>query len=164
MPVTRVQRGAFSVLMSFAMVYGMELYNQALMAGGLNTELLVVPFANVLQLMAVVIVLESLIGGRIAHHLTFKFFDAGKDNPLLVIIFQGIFTCWSMCPMMSCIATVAFKHPPLCDFVATWLQTTACNFPMALLWQLFVAGPVVRFIMRCFGGSASPVEEGAYSR
>lgn len=39
MPSTRAQHSVFSILMAFAMVYGMELYNQALMAGGLTTEL-----------------------------------------------------------------------------------------------------------------------------
>ena len=36
MPRTRTQRIVFSILMAFAMVYGMELYNQALLAGGLS--------------------------------------------------------------------------------------------------------------------------------
>lgn len=34
MPTTFRQRCVFSVLMALAMVYGMELYNQALLAGG----------------------------------------------------------------------------------------------------------------------------------
>ena len=45
MPRTRTQRIVFSILMAFAMVFGMELYNQALLAGGLRTELFVVPLA-----------------------------------------------------------------------------------------------------------------------
>lgn len=32
------------------------------------------------------------------------------------------------------------------DFFAVWLETTAMNFPMALCWQLFFAGPIVRFV------------------
>lgn len=67
MPANRAQRVVFSLLMAFAMVYGMELYNQALMAGGLATELFWAPFADIVPLMAAVIVLESLVGGRIAH-------------------------------------------------------------------------------------------------
>lgn len=148
MPNTRAQHVVFSILMSFAMVYGMELYNQALMAGGLSTELFLTPFEDIVPLMVVVIVLETLIGGKIAHHCTFKYLRAGQDPALLITVFLGAFACWTMCPMMSCVATIAFKQPPLTQFVATWLQTTACNFPMALLWQLFVAGPAVRFVAR----------------
>lgn len=93
MPRTRTQRVAFSILMAFAMVYGMELYNQAFLAGGLRTELFV--------------------------------------------------------------ATLAFKRPPAGELVATWLQTVALNFPMALLWQLFVAGPAVRAVVRAMGVTES---------
>lgn len=45
MPRTRTQRIVFSILMAFAMVYGMELYNPALLAGGLRTELFAAPLA-----------------------------------------------------------------------------------------------------------------------
>ena len=74
MPRTRTQRIVFSILMAFAMVYGMELYNQALLAG---------------------------------------------------------------------------------ELVATWLQAVALNFPMALLWQLFVAGPAVHAVVRAMGVTES---------
>ena len=113
MPSTRAQHLVFSILMAFAMVYGMELYNQALMAGGLTTELFLVPFGDMVPLMAAVIVLEALVGGKVAHHCTFKFLRAGEDPALLITVFLGIFTCWTMCPMMSFVATTAFKQPPL---------------------------------------------------
>lgn len=53
--------------------------------------------------------------------------------------------------MMSMVATLAFKQPPADELIATWLQTTALNFPMALLWQLFAAGPAVRAAVRGIG-------------
>lgn len=60
MPTTFRQRCVFSVLMAFAMVYGMELYNQALLAGGLSTRLFLAPFADILPLMAAVIAREAV--------------------------------------------------------------------------------------------------------
>lgn len=117
MPRTHTQRIVFSILMAFAMVYGMELYNQALLAGGLRTELFAAPFADIVPLMVAVIALESLVGGRVA--------------------------------------TLAFKQPPVGELVATWLQTVALNFPMALLWQLFVADPTVRAVVRALGSTMS---------
>ena len=151
MPKTRAQRIVFSVLMAFAMVYGMELYNQALLAGGLRTELFLAPFVDMIPLMAAVIVLESLVAGRIVGCLMKKTIDSERCPEVLAIILRGAFTCWCMCPMMSLVATLAFKQPPAGELVATWLQTVACNFPMALLWQLFVAGPVVRTIVGAMG-------------
>lgn len=32
--------------------------------------------------------------------------------------------------------------------LGNWLQTAVRNFPMALFWQLFYAGPSVRFVFR----------------
>lgn len=148
MPTTFRQRCVFSVLMAFAMVYGMELYNQALLAGGLSTRLFLAPFADILPLMAAVIALEALVGGRVAHRLTFRLLDATKVPPLIVTVFMGAFTCWTMCPLMSLVATVAFKQPPAGEFVAVWVQTVATNFPMAICWQLFAAGPAVRAVAR----------------
>lgn len=52
-----------------------------------------------------------------------------------------------MCPCMSLIATVLFKRPAS-DGVAVWIQTAALNFPMALCWQIFFAGPLVRLVFR----------------
>ena len=34
------------------------------------------------------------------------------------------------------------------EIISVWLETTALNFPMALCWQLFFAGPLVRFIFK----------------
>ena len=53
--------------------------------------------------------------------------------------------------MMSMVATLAFKQPPVDELIATWLQTVVLNFPMALLWQLFIAGPAVRAAVRGVG-------------
>lgn len=153
MPRTRTQRVVFSILMAFAMVYGMELYNQVLLTGGLRTELFAAPLADIVPLMAAVIVLESLVGGRVAARLVGRLLgsDPARCPEVLVTILRGAFTCWTMCPMMSLVATLAFKQPPVGELVATWLQTVALNFPMALLWQLFVAGPAVRAVVRAMG-------------
>ena len=153
MPRTRTQRIAFSILMAFAMVYGMELYNQALLAGGLRTELFAAPLADIVPLMAAVIVLELLVGGRVAARLVGRLLDAGLCPEVLATILRGAFTCWTMCSMMSLVATLAFKQPPAGELVATWLQTVVLNFPMALLWQLFVAGPAVRATVRALGSA-----------
>lgn len=161
MPRTRTQRIVFSTLMAFAMVYGMELYNQALLAGGLRTELFAAPLADIVPLMAAVIVLETLVGGRVAARLVGRTLDAGRCPEVLATILRGVFTCWTMCPMMSMVATLAFKQPPAGELVATWLQTVALNLPMALLWQLFVAGPAVRAVVRTMGAATDRLRQRA---
>ena len=52
-----------------------------------------------------------------------------------------------MCPLMSLAATLIFKNAGV-EIISVWLETTALNFPIALCWQLFFAGPIVIFIFR----------------
>lgn len=148
MPQTKLQGYVYSVLMALAMVYGMELYNQVLMAGGLTNELFLAPFEDIIPLSIAVLILEHFIGGPFAQHFTFRSLDATNTPQLIVIVVRASFTCMAMCPLMSMVATLAFKQPELPNLIATWMQTVGQNFPMALLWQLFVAGPVVRFIVK----------------
>lgn len=148
MPQTKLQGIAYSILMAVAMVYGVELYNQVIMAGSLTNDLYLAPFADIVPLSIAVLVFEQLLGGRFAQYFTFRSFDAAETPALVIIVARACFTCMVMCPLMSMVATLVFKQPAPADLVATWMQTVATNFPMALLWQLFVAGPVVRFIVK----------------
>lgn len=60
-----------------------------------------------------------------------------------------------MCPTMSLVASILF-NVVLADaspvqLAAIWVGTLIKNFPMALLWNLFAAGPLSRLIFsKCF--------------
>lgn len=69
------------------------------------------------------------------------------DKPVLVTVVRAGVTVCLMCPTMSFWATLIF-HGISSEFVSTWLQTIVCNFPMALCWQVFFCGPLVRKIFR----------------
>ena len=71
----------------------------------------------------------------------------GVDKPVFVILAISCMIVCLMCPMMSLVATILFKNPGS-QIVAVWLQTAAMNFPMALCWQVFFAGPLVRLVFR----------------
>lgn len=148
MPQTKIQKFVFSILMSFVMVYGMEVYNRALLHGGLTNELFLLSPAELIVLMLLVIVLQTFIGGPLARRLAFRMVDPETDRELFVTLAIQAMTICLMCPLMSLAATIAFKGGFSPAFAATWIQTVAVNFPMALCWQVFVAGPLVRFIVR----------------
>ena len=67
------------------------------------------------------------------------------DKPQFITYAISICICCIMCPIMSLVATILFKDTK--DF-ATWVQTWALNFPMAIMYQLFYCGPLVRLIFR----------------
>ena len=69
---------------------------------------------------------------------------------------------------MSFWATLIFKFHGWNCFLPTYLQTLVLNFPMALLWQLFFAGPFVRWTFQKLcakqleaDGAAKPEREAA---
>ena len=88
-------------------------------------------------------VLEFFIVGKIAKKLAFKVMRP-DDRPQFITYAVSICICCIMCPVMSLIAVLLFKTP---DF-GTWLKTWALNFPMAICYQMFYCGPLVRFIFR----------------
>ena len=148
MPKTKSQKVLFSILMSFAMVYGMEVYNCAIRNKGLDSSSFLLPVGELVLLMLTVIVIETLIGGPLARRLAFKIVNPQTGKPILVILAVQTMNVCLMCSIMSLVATLVFKGGFNSQIVATWLQTLAINFPMALCWQVFVAGPLVRLIVR----------------
>lgn len=151
MPQTKVEKIIFGVLMSFAMVYGMEVYNHALMAGGLVNSGFGMDMKEWILLAAIVFAVENIYGGRLARKLAFRIAQPGKDREALVILAVQLFTIAVMCPSMSLIASMMFKGAlgnGVHCFFAVWIETIAANLPMALVWQIAVCGPLVRAVNR----------------
>ena len=79
--------------------------------------------------------------------LAFPHETPGQDNPFFITILISSCTVLIMCPTMSLVATVIFTGVDG-QFLANWFDTIRRNFPMALLWQLFAAGPATRWCFR----------------
>ena len=97
----------------------------------------------------IAVALELLFVGKLAQKLAFRFVTPGKDPMIMIILAISAMSVCLMCPLMSLAATILFKNAGV-EFVAVWLQTTAMNFPMALCWQIFFAGPLVRNVFGFF--------------
>ena len=91
----------------------------------------------------VAFVLEFFIVGKIARYLAIKVMKP-TDRPQFITYAISICICCIMCPTMSLVATILFKTPSF----GTWVQTWAMNFPMAICYQMFYCGPLVRLIFR----------------
>ena len=86
--------------------------------------------------------LPARLTGKAARALAFRIVRP-DDRPQLIVIVISSCICCIMCPIMSLAATFLFKEQ---IGVGTWVQTWAMNFPMALLYQIFYCGPLVRFL------------------
>lgn len=155
LPQNKFQDVVFTLFMAFVMVYAMILYNIALSVGGLQNFVFLAAFHEMLIMWPVAVVLELLFVGKLAQILAFRFVTPGKDPMILIILAISAMSVCLMCPLMSLAATILFKNAGS-QIVSVWLQTTAMNFPMALCWQIFFAGPLVRnvfgFFVRAFSG------------
>lgn len=142
MPKNPLQKLVFGALMALAMVYGMEVYNAALRSG-LSGACFRVPWGELAGLCAVVMALEALVAGPVARKWATARLGQGA---------APVATVCCMCPLMSLVAVVLFKGAVL----AAWFRTFALNFPMALAWQLLVAGPAVRLAFAWLFPGRSP--------
>ena len=121
MPKTKFQGVIFGLLMSITMAYGMEVYNVALKEGGLS-------------------------------QMTNQMFWGALLEAFLHTVFISSCTVLIMCPTMSAVAAVLFSvilgGGSWTQLPAYWVATVLKNFPMALLWNLFAAGPLTRLLFR----------------
>ena len=145
MPKTRFQGIVFGLMMVTCMVYPMTCYNITLATGRLSAAVLKTAVIGAIPGIIIAFILENLIAGRLAKMLAFRFVTPGKDKPIYIIFTISICTVCLMCPLMS--FTMNLIHSGLSyELFFIWLKAIAFCFPFALGWQLFVAGPVVRFV------------------
>ncbi len=157
MPRTKFQGIVFGLLMSITMAYGMEVYNVALKEGGLSqmtNRVFQEALLETAYMWIFVFFFSSVWGNRLGHLLAGKICRQ-EDNPFLRTVFISSCTVLIMCPTMSAVAAVLFSivlgGGSWSQFPAYWVGTLLKNFPMALFWNLFAAGPLSRLIFRrCF--------------
>ncbi len=148
MPKNFLQEVVFTLIMVVVMVYAMVCYNIALDFGELNNTVFVAAFSELWYMGLIALALELFAVGPIAKKLAFRILDPAAQPPLFMTLLISAITVCFMCPLMSLAATLIIKQPAAADFFAVWVQTTVLNFPMALCWQIFFAGPLVRLIFR----------------
>ena len=120
MPNNKFQDVIYTIIMASVMVYGMVAYNIVLNTGSMQNWVFLAVFHEWPIMTVIAILLELVFVGKLAMKVA----------------------------CMSFFATLLFKDSHNAQFFAIWVQTTVMNFPMALLWQFFAAGPLVR---RIFG-------------
>jgi hypothetical protein len=143
MPKTKFQDVIYTAIMAIIMVYGMIVYNVALNTGGVSGMTFLLALHELPIMAPIAFILEFFLVGKIAQKLAFTVVRP-TDRPQFITYAISICICCIMCPVMSLIATLLFKTPSF----GTWVQTWAMNFPMAILYQMFYCGPLVRLIFR----------------
>ncbi len=144
MPKTKFQDAVFTVIMAIIMVYGMIVYNVALNTGGVTGTTFLLALHELPIMAPIAFVLEFFIVGKLARKLAFTVMKP-TDRPAFITYAISICICCIMCPIMSLIATILFKDTKT---FGMFIQTWGMNFPMAMFYQMFYCGPLVRLIFR----------------
>ena len=151
---TKSQGIIFGIIMSYAMAYGMEVYNMAiklgfdLQVGGFSTMTNIVfweAFKEALYMGLFVFLFSNLWGNRFGAAFAARHSDPERDNPYFCRLLRQGGTVAVMCPPMSLVASILFNiilgGAPLVQLPAIWVGTVLKNFPMAFLWNFFAAAP-----------------------
>ncbi len=175
MPKNKVQGIIFGILMSATMAYGMEVYNVAwkmgipTMPGGfsnMTNDVFLGALIEAAYMWLFVFLFSNLWGTRMGADLAAKLVDPEHDNAFLCTVVRSSCTVLVMCPTMSLVASILFNvilgGMPIVQLPAIFVGTLIKNFPMALLWNLFAAGPITRLVFtKCFSHVGEKQEEAA---
>lgn len=158
MPENKKQGFIFGVIMSYAMAYGMEVYNTAIRAGKvfssqgftmMGNHVFVGAFFESLYMGVFVVILSELYGTRIGNHFM-ETHTRENDSPYFKQLMRQAGTVGIMCPSMSLVATILFFYilggAPLVQFPSLYVGTLIKNFPMAFFWNMYGAAPFTRFL------------------
>lgn len=148
MPKTKFQNFIFTVIMLICMVYGMVCYNIAIDKGGMQNSIFLIALYELPIMVVIGFIAEHFFVSKIVMKITFSIIEPQKTQPIFITIIISTITVMIMCPIMSFAASVLFNFNGYENIISNWLTISVRNFPMALCWQLFYAGPFVRFIFR----------------
>ena len=160
MPRNKKQGIIFGIIMSYAMAYGMEIYNIAIKQGinltdGGFSNMTNLVFWDALKEAAYmglfVFIFSNLWGNRIGAAFAARHCDPSKDNPYICQLLRQAGTVDIMCPTMSLVASILFNiilaGAPIYQLPAIWVGTFFKNFPMAFFWNMFAAAPFTHWIL-----------------
>ena len=144
MPKNKFQGFIFGLIMSYAMAYGMEVYNVAIKEG---IHLSVGGFSNMTNLVfgdalketcymgLFVLLFSNLWGNRLGAAFASRHCNLQTDNPYLCRILRQAGTVAIMCPTMSLVASILFNiilaGASITQLPAIWIGTLLKNFPAA---------------------------------
>ena len=148
MPKTKFQDFIYTLIMVIVMVYAMVCYNIAMSTGGLTNEVFLMAFGELPIMGVIAFILEFFIIGKLAQKLAFRLVNPKEDKQIFVILAISSMIVCLMCPIMSFFGSVLFNFNGVENIFANWIRISVMNFPMALCWQIFYAGPFVRFIFK----------------
>lgn len=157
MPKTKFQSIIFTAITAWIMVYIMTLYNTVLATGTFTNITFLTALKGMWIEYIIIFLCAFFISSHLAKYFAFRIVQP-DDRPIAIILTIQIFTVVSQVALAS-ILGVYHGYGFTTQFIPNYLVTYCKNFIMALPVQLFIAGPIARFIFRCiFCPSQAPAQ------
>jgi hypothetical protein len=147
MPKNKLQNFVFTIIMVFVMVYTMICYNTAIYMGGMKNSIFLLAFKELIIMYPIAFIVEYLFVHHISENIAFKIVTP-KDKKVFIILAMSCATVMLMCPIMSLFGSLLFGFTGFENIIVNYLNAIVINFPMALLFQIFYAGPFVRYVFK----------------
>lgn len=146
MPETKFQSVIFTAVTAWIMVYIMTLYNTVLAMGSFTNAAFLTALKGMWIEFVIIFLCAYFISSHVAKYFAFRVVQYG-DRQIAVIFAIQIFTVVSQVALAS-ILGVYHGYGFTGQFIPNYLMTYCRNFMMALPVQLFIAGPLARWIFR----------------
>lgn len=146
MPKTKFQSVIFTAVTAWIMVYIMTLYNTVLASGSFTNSAFLAALKGMWLEYVIIFLCAYFISGPIARALAFRVVTA-QDRPIVIIFAIQIFTVVCQVALASILGTW-HSRGFTAQFVPDYLTVFCLNFIMALPIQLFIAGPIARWVFR----------------
>lgn len=146
MPKTKSESIFFTAVTAWIMVYIMTLYNTVLAMGSFTNQSFLIALKGMWIEFVIIFLCAYFISAHVAKYFAFRVVQPG-DRPIFIIFAIQIFTVVSQVALAS-ILGVYHGYGFTSQFVPNYLATYCKNFIMALPVQLFIAGPIARWIFR----------------
>lgn len=146
MPKTKFESVFFTAVTAWLMVYGMTLYNLVLATGSFTNRSFLLAGKKMWLEYVVIFVCAYFISSPVAKKLAFRVVQPG-DRPIAIILTIQVFTVVCQVALAS-ILGVWHGWGFTAQFVPNYLQTYCRNFLLALPLQVFLVGPLARWLFR----------------
>lgn len=146
MPKTKFQSVIFTAITAWIMVYIMTLYNVVLAMGSFTNATFLITLKGMWIEYIIIFLCAFFISSHVAKYFAFRVVKP-EDRPIAIIIAIQVFTVVVQVALAS-ILGVYHGYGFTNQFIPNYLVTYCRNFIMALPVQLFIAGPLARWIFR----------------
>ena len=146
MPKTRGESIFFTAITAWMMVYGMTLYNTVLATGTFTNQTFFIALKGMWVEYVIIFLLAYFVSSHIAKFFAFRVVQPG-DRPIFIIFSIQIFTVVAQVAFASIIG-LYHGYGFTSNFIPDYIRTYCRNFVMAMPLQLFLVGPLARWIFR----------------